>query len=100
MHPRPRPTIARRTVTAAVLITACAVGLTSTASPALAAVSYKNCTELHRSYPHGIGKAGAKDKTTGKPVTTFKKDTKGYNLAIKKNRDLDRDKDGIACEKR
>lgn len=72
------------------------------ATPASAApVSYKNCTELHKSYPHGIGRANAKDHVSGtsKPVTTFKKDTKGYELAIKHNKQLDADKDGIACEK-
>lgn len=70
------------------------------ATPAIAAPSYKNCTELQKTYPHGIGKANAKDKTSGKPVTNFKKDTAGYNKAIRAKSDLDRDKDGIACEKR
>lgn len=69
------------------------------APSAQAAVSYKNCTELHKTYPHGIGRVDARDKTSGKPVTTFKKDTAGYNKAIKAKADLDRDRDGIACEK-
>ena len=70
------------------------------ASPALAAPSYENCTQLQKTYPHGVGKAGAKDKTSGKPVTTWKKDTAAYNKAMSANRGLDRDKDGIACEKK
>jgi excalibur calcium-binding domain-containing protein len=41
----------------------------------------------------------AHDKTTGVPVTNFLHSTKLYNLAMSYNRGLDRDKDGIACEK-
>ncbi|MFT4225506.1 excalibur calcium-binding domain-containing protein [Micropruina sp.] len=61
---------------------------------------YKNCTSLNKKYKHGVGKSGAKDKTSGKRVTNFKKSTKIYNEAMSYNRGLDRDKDGIACEKR
>jgi hypothetical protein len=60
---------------------------------------YKNCTALNKKYPHGIGKANARDKTSGKPVTTFKRNTKLYNTAMSYNKRLDGDKDGIACEK-
>lgn len=73
------------------------------AGPADAAShKYKNCTALQKTYPHGVGKDGAKDKVTGssKPVTTFKKSTKIYQAVIKHNKGLDRDKDGVACEKR
>jgi hypothetical protein len=67
----------------------------SAAMPAL----YKNCTNLNKRYAHGIGKMGARDRTSGTPVTNFKRSTKLYNLAMSYNRSLDRDKDGIACEK-
>jgi hypothetical protein len=98
---QPHPTTRRRAAAGFVLVTSCAALVATTTTPALAAaVSYKNCTELHKSYPHGLGRANAKDKTSGKPVTSFKKDTRAYNLAMSKNRDLDRDRDGIACEKR
>ncbi len=60
---------------------------------------YKNCTALNKKYPHGLGRARAKDKTSGTPVTTFKRNTKLYNLAMSHNGRLDGDKDGIACEK-
>lgn len=61
---------------------------------------YKNCTQLNTKYPHGVGKVGARDKTTsGDSVTTFKRSTKVYNTAMSHNRGLDRDKDGVACEK-
>jgi hypothetical protein len=65
-------------------------------------VSYKNGTELHRSYPHGIGRSNATDHVArgAKPVTTWTKDTRGYNLAVSKNKSLDADKEGIACEKK
>jgi hypothetical protein len=33
-------------------------------------------------------------------VTNFKHDTAMYNSAMRANRGLDRDHDGIACEKR
>ena len=60
---------------------------------------YKNCTNLNKRYPHGLGKLGARDHTSGTPVTNFKRSTKLYKLAMSYNRGLDRDKDGIACEK-
>ena len=49
-------------------------------------------------YKHGVGKKGAKDKVRGstKPVKNFTVDTKLYN----QNKKSDRDKDGVACEKR
>ena len=73
-------------------------------APALAAnaapkpVTYKNCAALNRVYPHGVGRSGARDKVSSrsKPVTTFTRNTKVYNL----NKKSDRDKDGVACEKR
>ena len=77
------------------------------ASPASAAIGsagaappvYKNCTNLNKKYPHGLGKLGARDHTTsGTPVTNFKRSTKLYKLAMSYNRGLDRDKDGVACE--
>jgi hypothetical protein len=63
-------------------------------SPAL----FKNCDAVHRRYPHGIGKLLARDHTSGEPVTTFKRSTTLYNLAMSYNRGLDRDKDGVACD--
>jgi hypothetical protein len=59
----------------------------------------KNCTALNKKYPHGVGRANARDQTSGDPVTNFKRSTKLYKLAMSYNKGLDRDKDGIACEK-
>jgi Excalibur calcium-binding domain len=75
-----------------------AAGISMT--PADAAASYTNCTALQASYPHGVGRAHAHDQTTGTSVTNFKHSTKKYKKAIDANASLDRDKDGIACEKR
>jgi hypothetical protein len=61
----------------------------------------KNCTALNKKYRHGVGKLHAHDKTTtGTPVTTFRRSTRLYNIAMRWNRSLDRDHDGIACEKK
>ena len=60
---------------------------------------YKNCTNLNKKYPHGLGRVGARDHTSGTSVTNFKRSTRLYKLAMSYNRGLDRDKDGIACEK-
>ena len=61
---------------------------------------YKNCTNLNKIYPHGLGKRLARDKTSDTPVRNFYRSTRLYNIAMSYNRGLDRDKDGIACEKR
>jgi Excalibur calcium-binding domain len=61
---------------------------------------YKNCTNLNKKYSHGLGRANARDKTSGEPVTTFKRSTRLYRIAMSHNRGLDRDKDGIVCEKK
>jgi hypothetical protein len=58
--------------------------------------SFRNCTALNRVYPHGVGRYGARDRTrSGDPVTNFRRSTRLYLQNIR----LDRDKDGIACEK-
>lgn len=70
-----------------------------------AATHYKTCKAMNDGkYPHGVGKRGAKDSTTGKRVTNFMRDNKEYKryaTSASKGgyRDLDRDDDGIACEK-
>jgi hypothetical protein len=74
-------------------------GLTASTADARIPALYKNCTNLNKKYPHGVGKVGARDKTSGEPVTTFRRSTRIYRIAMSYNRGLDRDKDGIACEK-
>jgi hypothetical protein len=67
-------------------------------SGAVTSKSYSNCTALHRSYPHGVGRAGARDHVRGStaPVTNFTRSTRIYN----QNRSMDRDGDSVACEQR
>ena len=62
-------------------------------------ILYKNCTNLNKRYPHGVGRLAARDKTSGVPVTNFKRSTRLYLIAMSWNKGLDRDKDGIACER-
>jgi len=57
---------------------------------------FPNCTALNRVYHHGVGRYGAHDHTSSTPVTNFTRNNKVYYL----NNESDRDKDGIACEKR
>ncbi len=62
---------------------------------------YRKCANYNAKYPHGVGKATARDKTKSgdDPVRTFKRSTRLYNLAMSYNKRLDGDKDGVACEK-
>jgi hypothetical protein len=99
----------RRRITATIAmfaVLAVGVPVVSASSPSSAgspsvtasAKTFKNCTALHKVYPHGVGKKGAKDHVSGKSkkVTTFKVS----NALYKANKKSDGDKDGIACEKR
>jgi Excalibur calcium-binding domain len=62
-------------------------------------VRWKNCTQVNKRYPHGVGKVGARDRTSGTPVRSFRRSNLLYRTAMRYNRGLDRDKDSIACEK-
>jgi hypothetical protein len=86
------------------LLVALVAGLIVIAASASAAreaipTRWKNCAAVNKRYPHGVGKLRAHDKTTGTPVTNFRRSTALYLTAMHYNRGLDRDKDGIACEK-
>jgi hypothetical protein len=84
---------------AAIVLAASALVLpapTLAASGASGSAAFKNCKALNKYFKHGIGRVGARDHTTGTPVTNFKRSNRLYRL----NKGLDRDKDGIACEKR
>lgn len=61
---------------------------------------HDNCTNLNKTWPHGVGLATARDRTSGQPVTSFYRNTKAYRAAEGHNGTLDADNDGIACEKR
>jgi hypothetical protein len=76
------------------------LGATTLSVPADAHTTgiHDNCTNLNKKWHHGVGRQGAHDK--GGSVTNFYRNTKQYNLAVNHNGTLDRDHDGIACEKK
>ena len=69
---------------------------------------YSSCAKLQKDYPHGVAKKGARDKVSGKakPVKNFAVSSKVYAMndgpRNKKTGeyDLDRDNDGVACERK
>jgi Excalibur calcium-binding domain len=61
---------------------------------------WANCKAVNARFPQGVGRVGAHDKTSGEPVTTFRRSNRLYREATRYHPGLDRDKDGIACEKR
>lgn len=101
----------RRFAVSVVGLTALALPLSastiSLADAAAPAKRYPRCKALQQDYPHGVAKSGARDKVRGKtkPVKNFTVNTRVYNLNNKRDKftgeyDLDRDNDGVACEKR
>jgi hypothetical protein len=72
---------------------------TAAAAPARIPAPWKNCKQVNSKYPHGVGRRLARDKTSGTPVTTFRRSNFLYRIAMRYHPGLDRDKDGIACEK-
>ena len=88
------------TVLAASAVTVAAVP--ADAAPA-AAHRYANCTAVHRVYSGGIAEAGTRFNTVhahGKVTHRALKGKVKFSTALyKANKRLDRDKDGIACEK-
>ena len=68
--------------------------LSSTSANAAAKV-FKNCTELNKVYPGGVSKSASATNKGGKTKKAPTVDAKLYKTIVK----MDRDKDGIACEK-
>ena len=98
-----------RSLVVPLLVSACvALGAIVSAAALVPAASgasatpwlWQRCSHVHTKYPHGVGRRYAHDHTSGTPVTTFKRSTRLYKIAMSYNRRLDADKDGIACEKR
>lgn len=88
-------------MTSKIIPIAVALTVGGAAAPVQAAppkpVKYANCAALNAVYKHGVAKDGAADRvSSGKPVTTFLV----YPAAYLRNTHLDRDKDGVACEKK
>jgi len=76
------------------ILTAFVLSLCSSSTAAVPTWA-RSCAALNARYPHGVGKVGARDKTFGELVTTFKRSNALYVIA----KGRDRDKDGLACEK-
>lgn len=91
--------IATVLATAAMLSSATVAVTVSTAGAHTTGI-HDNCTNLNKKWPHGVGRKGARDRTSGTPVRNFHRSTKAYRAAEGHNGTLDRDNDGIACEKR
>jgi len=94
-----RSTATIAVLTAALIVTS--AGLPAHALEPSAAKKYGNCKALNKVFPHGVAKsASVKDRNKKKqivadPVSNFKVNASVYAA----NKGLDRDKDGIACEK-
>ena len=74
------------------------VGLSvALATPSNASEKFANCKALNQSYKYGVGLDGAQNMVKGKPkASKHVVDVAIYEANKKK---LDRDKDGIVCEK-
>jgi hypothetical protein len=83
-----------KTSVALAAATIASIALALPADAATVPHKFANCDAMHRVFAHGVGQIGARDKTSGTPVTNFARAPKWYA----KNAASDRDKDGIACE--
>ena len=92
----------RKLIGLLIAVAAGLIVLSASASAARDAIPYrwKNCTIVNQRFPHGVGRVGAHDRTSGTPVTNFRRSNRLYREAMRYHPGLDRDKDGIACEKR
>jgi len=81
------------------LVVFAAASAAANATQARVPAKWKNCTAVNKRYRHGVGRNHAHDHTSGVPVTNFKHSTRLYKIAMHYNKGLDRDRDGIACEK-
>lgn len=97
MTPTPRR-LGVATLAAGLLLSG--AGLATIVTPADAHTTgiHDNCTNFNKRYPHGVGRRGARDR--GGNVTTFLRNTRIYDAAENHNGTLDRDNDGVACEKK
>lgn len=91
--------LTRLGVVAATAVAACTLPAVGPVSAHTTGI-HDNCTNLNKKWPHGVGTRRAVDRTTGVRVTTFYRNNDAYWAAEHHNGTLDRDNDGIACEKR
>lgn len=89
----------KKLAVAAALSLPCLAFTAVSADAAAVPAKWANCTTVNKRLPHGVGLAKARDKTSGTPVTSFRRDSALYRIANAANAGLDGDDDGIACEK-
>lgn len=89
----------KKLAVAAALSLPCLAFTAVSANAAAPPARWANCTTVNERLPHGVGLANARDRTSGTPVTTFRRDTAMYRTADAANSRLDGDNDGVACEK-
>lgn len=89
----------KKLAVAAALSLPCLAFTAVSADAAAVPAKWSNCTTVNKRLPHGVGLANARDKSSGTPVTTFRRDSALYRVADAANGGLDGDNDGIACEK-
>jgi hypothetical protein len=96
----PRLALAASVLALAFLVPSTLVAESASAAPAK---TFKNCTELHKTYKAGVAKPGTKynvihhagKKNENRKITGSPK----FDLALyNANKKLDADNDGIACE--
>ena len=78
-----------------VLIFTCSFVGPVNASVSSGAKKYANCTALNKDFPGGVAKSSKVKNKGGKTKKSPKVSAALYNANIK----MDRDKDGISCEK-
>jgi len=77
------------------LVTAAAVMTLAAPAEAATARKFANCTALKKVYPNGVAKPGYKAKPARVRIYTPKVNAALYQA----NKKMDRDKDGVACER-
>ncbi len=65
-----RMSLRHAAATTSLLMAAASVALISPADAHTSGI-HDNCTNLNKKWPHGVGRRGAHDKTSGDPVTNF-----------------------------
>jgi hypothetical protein len=88
-----------RASTLLAILAICLLAIGSAGAGSAVVAPFKSCKQLNARYPLGVGKLGARDHTSGTPVTAYRRSNTLYAKAMRNNRGLDRDHDGIACEK-
>lgn len=97
--------LAAALVAAPVTVTAAAAAPTATQAQGIVPAAkppiktFKNCTALNKTYKGGVARAGVTHNTVSGKKKPFKVKPYFSTALYNANKKMDRDKDGIACEK-